>query len=86
MHFLLHSASGFCSGVVPPTVGRVLVLATMIALRKDDGGVRGIAIGLAFRRLVAKCLARQFGKEVEAACSPFQFTLSTRAGAELCAT
>ena len=45
----------------------------MTALRKDDGGVRGIATGLAFRRLVPKCLARQFGKEVEAACSPFQF-------------
>ena len=28
------------------------------------------------------CLARQFGKEVEAACSPIQFALSTRAGAD----
>ena len=46
------------------------------------GGVQGIATGLAFRRLVAKCLARQFGKEVEAACSPFQFALSTRAGTD----
>ena len=64
---LLHSASeDFASGLVPPTVGRALMLATITALRKDDGGT-----GLAFRRLVAKCLARQFGKEVEAACSPF---------------
>ena len=80
---LLRSASeDFASGVVPSTVGRALMLATMTALRKDDGGVRGIATGLAFRRLVAKCLARQFGKEVEAACSPFQFALSTRAGTD----
>ena len=33
-----------------------------------------------FQRLVANCLARQFGKAVESACAPFQFALSTRAG------
>ena len=31
----------------------------MTALQKPDGKVRGIATGMAFRRLVAKCLARQ---------------------------
>ena len=35
---------------------------------------------MAFRKLVAKCLARQFAKTVESVCSPFQFALSTRAG------
>ena len=35
-----------------------------------------------FWRLVAMTLARQFGTEVEAACAPFQFTLSTRAGVD----
>ena len=55
------------------------MLATMTALRKDNGGVR---TGLAFRRFVAKWSARQFGKEVEAACSPYQFALSTRAGTD----
>ena len=34
------------------------------------------------RRLVAKSLARQFSDEVESACSPFQFALSTRAGTD----
>ena len=58
------------------------MLATMTALKKKDGGVRGIATGTAFRRLVAKTLARQFGKAVEEACSPFQFALSTRAGVD----
>ena len=52
----------------------------MTAFRKDDGGVRGIATGVAFRRLVAESLARQHGKAVETVCSPFQFALSTRAG------
>ena len=60
---LFHSASeeDFASGVVPPTVGRALMSTTMTALRKDDGGVRGIATGLAFRRLV-EILARQLWK------------------------
>ena len=56
--------------------------ATMTALQKKDGGVRGIAIGTSFRHLVAKSLARQFSDEVESACSPFQFALSTRAGTD----
>ena len=57
-------------------------MATMTALQKKDGGVRGIATGTTFRRLVAKTLARQFSKVVEATCSPFQFALSTRAGVD----
>ena len=54
----------------------------MTALQKPDGGIRGIATGTVFRRLVAKTLARQFGTAVEAACAPFQFALSTRAGVD----
>ena len=54
----------------------------MTGLRKKDGGVRGIATGTVFRRLVAKTLAKQFMKEVEQTCSPFQFALSTRAGVD----
>ena len=80
---LLFSASeDFASGSAPPLVGRAIMLATMTALRKDDGGVGRITTGMAFRRLVAKCLARQFSKEVEAACSPHQCVLSTRAGTD----
>ena len=56
--------------------------ATMTALQKPDGGVRGIATGTSFRRLVARTLARQFGKAVEATCAPFQFAFSTRAGTD----
>ena len=63
-------------------VSRSFMLATMTAISKRDGGVRGIATGAAFRRLVAKTLARQFGAEVEKACAPFQFALSTRAGTD----
>ena len=50
--------------------------------QKPDGGVRGIATGTSFPRLVARTLARQFGKAVEATCAPFQFALSTRASTD----
>ena len=43
----------------------------MTALQKKDGGARGIATGTSFRRLVAKTLARQFGKQVESSALPF---------------
>ena len=43
------------------------MLATMTALRKKDGGVRGIATGSSFRRLVAKTLAQQFSSRLRRA-------------------
>ena len=61
---------------------RIFLLATMTAISKRDGGVRGIATGTALRRLVSKTLARQFGAEVEKVCASFQFALSTRAGTD----
>ena len=60
------------------------MLANMAALQKKDGGVRGIATSTSFRRLVSKTLARQFMSAMEETCSPFQFALSTRAGAGWC--
>ena len=76
------AAQDFARGQVPNVVCRSLMLATMTALQKNDGGVRGIATGTVFRRLVAKVLARQFSDEVEVACAPLQFALSTRAGTD----
>ena len=76
------AAQDFARAAVPDTIFRSFMLASMTALNKRDGGVRGIATGTVFRRLVAKTLARQFSKEVEDACAPFQFALSTRAGVD----
>ena len=61
---------------------RSFLRATVTALSKKDGGIRGIATGSSFRRLVGKTLARQFGAVVEQVCAPFQFALSTRAGTD----
>ena len=74
---LSSAAEDFARAAVPGEAMRPFMLASMTALQKRDGRVRGIATGTSFRRLVAKTLARQFGREVEEACSPFQFALST---------
>ena len=79
LELLTSAAEDFARATAPDEARKSFMLATMAALQKKDGGVRGIATG-SFRRLVAKTLARQFGKAVEATCSPFQFALSTRAG------
>ena len=57
-------------------------MGRITALRKSDGGVRGIVAGDLFRRLVSRTIAKQLAKEVEAATAPFQYALSTRAGCE----
>ena len=81
LQLLTMAADDFARAQTPATAG-ALMMATMTALQKKDGGVRGIATGTSFRRLVAKSLARQFSDEVESACSPFQFALSARAGTD----
>ena len=82
LELLVSAAEDFARAETPQEVSKSFMLASMTALQKKDGGVRGIATGTAFRRLVAKTLARQFGPAVEATCSPFQFALSTRAGTD----
>ena len=78
---LFLAAEVFARGTAP-NVSHCFMLANLTALQKKDGGVRGIATGTTFRRLVAKTLARQFSRQVTAACAPFQFALSTRAGVD----
>ena len=80
-HLLYRAAEDLARAHAPESITRAFMCA-MTALQKQDGGVRGIATGTSFRRLVAKTLARQFGKAVEAVCSPYQFALSTRVGTD----
>ena len=79
---LSSAAEDFARAAVPVEAMQPFMLASMAHCKKRDGGVRGIAIGTSFRRLVAKTLARQFGRELKEACSPFQFALSTMAGVD----
>ena len=54
----------------------------MTALRKDDGGVRGIVARDVVRRLVSRTIVRQLGEAVKVATAPFQYALSIRAGCQ----
>ena len=57
-------------------------LGRLIALRKADGGIRGIVASDVVRRLVSRTITQQLGDAALAATSPFQYALSTRAGCE----
>ena len=61
---------------VPHQVLRILGLGRLIALKKPDGGIRGIVVGDVLRRLVGRTMAKQVTKEVEAATSPFQYAVN----------
>ena len=79
---LHHAVLRMARAEIPSSIAEAFMAARMTALLKPNGRVRGIATGTAFRRLVASCLARVAGAEVERACAPFQYALSTRAGTE----
>ena len=63
LSLLISAAEDFARAETPPAA-QSFMLATVTALRKKDGGVRGIATGSSFRRLVAKTLAKQFSTAV----------------------
>ena len=67
-------------GDIPPNALEVIRRGRMSALRKVNGGVRGIVVGDTLRRLVARTIVQQIGEAVERATSPFQYVLKTRAG------
>ena len=69
-------------GDVPFAIVGGLRLGRLTALQKDNGRVRGITTVDIFRHLVARTLAQTYSEDIEEACSPFQFALSTRAGTD----
>ena len=75
-------AESLARAEVPDAVTQTIRMGRMTALRKPSGGVRGIVAGDIIRTLVARTMAQQLGPQVEAATSPFQYALSTRAGSE----
>ena len=70
------------TGNIPSEVLEGLRLGRMTALRKPDGGVRGITVGDIIRRLVARTIAKQIAREAEEATAPHQHALNTKAGCE----
>ena len=80
--WLCKLAEQVAQGRITPTVIEAIRMGRMTALRKANGGVRGIVVGDVVRRLVARTMAQQLAPQVESATAPFQYALSTRAGSE----
>ena len=80
---LLHGAAErLARADVPPPVVAAIQAGRIVALRKPNGRVRALVVGDVFRRLVGRTLAQEYASELQAACMPFQYGLSTRAGTE----
>ena len=79
---LFHLEENFGRGHVPEMAVSMVRAGRMTALRKPDGGVRGIVAGDVVRRLVARTMAQQLGPATKAATAPHQHALSTRSGCE----
>ena len=78
-NLLCDTAEAPARAQLPQAVSSALTLGQLTALQKPNGRVRGIVAGDTLRRMVARTLAQQYGPELEAACAPFQYALSTRA-------
>ena len=75
-----HAASVLAQAYVPLAVAAALALARMTALQTPDGGVRGIATGDVFRRLVSRALAKTWASTLNEATRPYQHAMSARTG------
>ena len=86
---LIVSLIEFCnmclSGQVPPAIRPILYGASLCALTKKGGGVRPIAVGSTFRRLVAKAACRTVKEEVVVKLAPAQLGFGILQGAEAAA-
>ena len=80
VHLLYSMPEQLARGRISPPIADALRLRRMIALQKANGGVRGIVVRDILRRLVARTVAQQMGKVVEAVTRPHQYAMSTRAG------
>ena len=63
---LTQVASLFAVGQVPDVILEAIRIGRLTALQKPDGGVRGIVVGDIIRRLLARPMAKQIFKRVEA--------------------
>ena len=82
MQLMHNTVLSLARAEVPEDIADSVVSSWMTALLKDNGRVRGIATGTSSRRPADACMAEVIGEEVDKACAPFQYALSTRAGTE----
>ncbi|MEM7375696.1 MAG: reverse transcriptase domain-containing protein, partial [Bacteroidota bacterium] len=70
------------SGSLSASLMSFICAATLIPLRKKDPGVRPIAIGDVFRRLVSKCLCFHFRSDMREFLAPHQLGVAYPRGVE----
>ena len=70
------------AGVVPENSGGIHCLCPLTPLLKPDNGIRPIAVGGIWRRLVSKVAMRKIGKEMSAYLGDFQYGVGVPNGAE----
>ena len=72
LELLAEAATHLAQAHVPADVVAGLAMARLTALRKPDGGVRGIATSDVSRRLVARTLAKEWAQVFDNATRPYQ--------------
>ena len=70
------------NGKCPPAIATVLFGGRLIALQKKSGGIRPIAIGYTWRRLVAKCANKHALSVLNNSLAPIQVGVGTPGGCE----
>ena len=70
------------SGDIPPNIRPYFFGAALCALRKKDGGLRPIAIGLVLRRLVSRICCITIRERAVQLLSPIQLGIGVSGGAE----
>ena len=75
-------ARRLCTEEIPHQVINLLFDARLVALRKEDDGVRPIGIGETLRRIVGKSVAKVTGKDVQLAGGLLQTCTGLEAGIE----
>lgn len=69
-------------GGIPDTVCSTPYGASLVGLRKKDGGIRPIAVGDTLRRLAAKIVSRRVMKAIGEMLSPTQVGYGSSGGTE----
>lgn len=69
-------------GECPPEVRQILFGGNMIALNKNTGGLRPIAVGYVWRRLAAKCANRYAVARLSSHFAPLQLGIGVPGGCE----
>ncbi|XP_055347987.1 uncharacterized protein LOC129595098 [Paramacrobiotus metropolitanus] len=69
-------------GKVPADIRPAFFGGKLLALRKKDGGLRPIAVGMTLRRVIAKIVCSKVAERAVAVLSPGQVGFNVRGGAE----